>query len=84
MRVGVEVPGAYGSAGAAAGRWRRLAELQRVDHFVVFVYGLPFVTATQDNKGHEERKERERKKNQSGAVQCFTSLFAKLVTFSKC
>lgn len=57
--VGFEAASADGGAGAAGGRWRRLAQLQRVADVVVPVDGLPFITAAQrrDEKDMRGRKE---------------------------
>lgn len=45
--VGGEVLSADSGSRATAGGRRRLAELQRVSHFVILVYGLPFIAAVQ-------------------------------------
>lgn len=74
LRLGVEVLGAHGRAGAAAGRRRRLAQPQRVFHIVVLVYGLPRVPARQEMrkvmKSHESvsQWDRENKQQRVGLV----------------
>lgn len=47
VRIGAEVPGTHGDVWTTAGWWRGLAELQRVDDIIIFIYGLPCVAAAQ-------------------------------------
>lgn len=44
------VLGTDGGAAATGGGWRRLTQRQGVFHVAVLVYGLPFITATQERR----------------------------------
>lgn len=43
-----EVYGTDGGVGVAVGWWWRITEFERVAHFIILVYSLPFVAATKD------------------------------------
>lgn len=45
VRTAAEVLGTHGDVWTTAGWWRGLAELQRVDDIIIFIYGLPCVAA---------------------------------------
>lgn len=47
VRIAAEVLGTHGDVWTTAGWWRGLAELQRVDDIIIFIYGLPCVAAAQ-------------------------------------